>query len=162
MAQAAIALGSNLGDRDAHLSAALDAIAALPGTRILAVSDFVNTDPVGPLPQPAYLNAAALIFTPLEPRALLAALLLIERSHSRDRSREQRWGPRTLDLDLLLYDDRIIDEPGLTVPHPRLHERAFVLIPLAQIAPGLFVPTRGRTIGALLAELTPASPGAAR
>lgn len=157
MATAAIALGSNVGDRRAHLAAAADAIAHLPHSSLLSLSDFIPTDPVGPVPQDEYLNAAALIETGLDPRGLLDALLSIEQSRGRDRARERRWGPRTLDLDLLLYDGRVIDEPGLTIPHPRLHERAFVLMPLAQIGPDLVVPTLGRTIRGLLAELKPTS-----
>lgn len=151
--QAAIGLGSNLGDREGHLRAAYDALQGLPRTQVLAISDTIQTEPVGPVAQGPYLNAAALIRTELTARELLASLLEIERSRGRDRSREQRWGPRTLDLDLLLYGGRIIDEPGLTIPHPRLHERLFVLFPLAQIAKDARVPTRGRTVGELLAAL---------
>jgi 2-amino-4-hydroxy-6-hydroxymethyldihydropteridine diphosphokinase len=151
--QAAIGLGSNVGDRRAHIEAALVRIAALPGTELVAASDPIETDPVGPVAQGPYLNAAAVVQTRLPPRELLDALLTIERSRGRDRAREQRWGPRTLDLDLLLYGDRIVDEPGLTIPHPRLHERRFVLLPLARVAPELVVPTLGRTVGQLLTML---------
>ncbi|MEQ8769948.1 MAG: 2-amino-4-hydroxy-6-hydroxymethyldihydropteridine diphosphokinase [Phycisphaerales bacterium] len=140
---AAIALGSNLGDRTKHLDAGVLAIAELETTRTMALSEYVETDPIGPAGQGAYLNAAMVIETSLEPRALLDAMLDIERANGRDRDREERWGPRTLDLDLLLYANRVIDEPGLTLPHPRMHERMFVLGPLAQIAPGLEVPGRG-------------------
>jgi 2-amino-4-hydroxy-6-hydroxymethyldihydropteridine diphosphokinase len=143
---ASIGLGSNLGDRRAALLTALDAIEKLGGTSVLRVSDCMETEPVSPIPQPRYLNAAAIIETALPPRHLLHQLLAIERSLGRDRTKEQRWGPRTLDLDLLLYGDRIIDEPGLTIPHPRLHERAFVLTALAQIAPDLRVPTLNASI----------------
>lgn len=159
---ACIALGSNLGDRQAHLDAALDAIAALPGTRILRVSRYVQTDPVGPIPQGRYLNAAAIVETALPPRALLESLLAIEHARGRDRAAAPRWGPRTLDLDLLLYGNAVIDEPGLTVPHPRLHERAFVLEPLAEIAPNFPVPTLNRTIGDLWQVLRAAPPAAVR
>jgi len=161
---AAIALGSNIdspsASRAERLHAALHALDDPPRTRTLARSDFIETAPVGPIPQGAYLNAAAILETSLEPVALLARLLDIERAQGRDRAREGRWGPRTLDLDLLLYADRIVDQPGLTIPHPRLAERAFVLIPLAQIAPDWVVPgpsAGGQTVAQLLAALTATS-----
>lgn len=135
-----VALGSNLGDRAAHLEHALAALAALPSTRVVATSSVRETDPVGPPGQGPYLNAVAELRTALAPRALLAALLAVERERGRDRSREVRFGPRTLDLDLLAWGPatpggRSIDVPGLQVPHPRMHERRFVLDPLAEIAP---------------------------
>lgn len=154
-----VALGSNVGDRHAHIQAALDAITRLPGTRLLAVSPIIQTDPVGPVAQGPFLNAAAAVSTTLPPRKLLAHFQEIERTRGRDRSSERRWGPRTLDLDLLVFGDLVIDEPGLTIPHPRLHERRFVLEPLATIAPELVVPTLGRTVAELAASL-PARPGA--
>lgn len=148
-----IALGSNLasglGDRRSHIEAAFGAIGRLEGTRLSARSAVIETDPVGPPGQSRYLNAAAGVVTTLAPRELLDLLIGIERSRGRDRSREQRWGPRTLDLDLLLYGDLIIREPGLVVPHPRLHERTFVLEPLSQIAPEVVVPGLGRTVSEL-------------
>jgi len=150
---ACIALGSNLGDRRATITSAFDALAQIPSTSLDARSELVETDPVGPIDQPSYLNAAALIHTLLTPRDLLDALFSIERDHDRNRAHEERWGPRTLDLDLLLYADERIEEPGLTVPHPRLHERLFVLEPLAQVAPGTVVPGLGRSVADLLAEL---------
>ncbi len=148
-----IALGSNLGDREANIAGAIDAIAALPETQLVRSSTIIETDPVGPSGQGAYLNGAAWVRTLLEPRALLDALLTIESRFGRDRSREERWGPRTLDLDVLVYADRVIDEPGLSVPHPRLHERAFVLIPLCELAPDLVIPGRKETPREMLGEL---------
>lgn len=150
---AAIALGSNLGDRLAHLDAALTALARTPGLRLRRVSTVLQTEPVGPVPQGPYLNAVALAECSLEPEDLLAAMMAIERSRGRDRAAEPRWGPRTIDLDLLLLGDRVIDAPGLTLPHPRLHERAFVLVPLAEVAPTMEVPTLGWSVAALLADL---------
>ncbi len=143
---ACIALGSNLGDRHEYLTRALACIAALPETSLVAFSTFIETDPVGPVPQPGYLNAAAVIRTTLNPRGLLTSLLTIERSLGRDRAQEQRWGPRTLDLDLLLYDDLMLDQAGLTIPHPRMHERLFVLTPLAEVAPHFTVPGLRATV----------------
>ncbi len=139
MARAYIGLGSNLGDREAALRAAL----ALLGEDVVAVSSFHETDPVGYLDQPRFLNAAAALETELEPRPLLERLLEVERELGRTRD-GPRFGPRTIDLDLLLYADRIVDEPGLVVPHPRLAERRFVLEPLAELDPELGVPGLGR------------------
>jgi 2-amino-4-hydroxy-6-hydroxymethyldihydropteridine diphosphokinase len=142
-----VALGSNLGDRRAHLDAALSALDALPGTRLDAVSAIYETAPVGPPGQQDYLNAVARLSTTLAPLALLDALLSIEQS--RGRVRAERWGPRTLDLDLLVHGDAVLSDPRLTLPHPRLHERAFVLTPLADLAPDLRV--AGRTVAQHLA-----------
>lgn len=141
--RALVALGSNVGDRAAHLAAARAAMAALPGTRVLGRSAIHETDPVGPPGQGPYLNAVDLLSTTLAPRALLDALLAIEGDRGRDRSREVRNGPRTLDLDILAYGDAApggaarIAAPGLDVPHPRMAGRAFVLLPLAEVAPDL-------------------------
>jgi len=135
----ALALGSNLGDRNAHLDAAIAAIRALPSTRIVAVSRWIETDPVGPGVQGKYLNGAALIRTALSPQALLKELHRIEQSRGRVRSRSQRWEARTLDIDILTFGDLVLHEPNLTIPHPRLHERRFVLDPLAEIAPDLLI-----------------------
>ena len=140
--RAYVGLGANLGDREATLLAALDALAAVPGVRVVAVSAFRETDPVGYVDQPRFVNAVAALDTVLGARELLEAMLAIERSLGRTRD-GPRFGPRTIDLDLLLYGDAELDEPGMTVPHPRLHERAFVLEPLAELAPGLVVPGRG-------------------
>jgi 2-amino-4-hydroxy-6-hydroxymethyldihydropteridine diphosphokinase len=146
VARAYVALGSNLGDRRAHIEDALAAISKLPLTRLVARSDLFETAPVSDIPQGPYLNAAAAVDTFLAPRDLLDALLAIEHSHARDRSARERWGPRTLDLDLLTYGDTRMHIPGLTLPHPRLHERGFVLEPLVQIAPELVVPGLGRSV----------------
>ncbi len=140
-----VSLGSNLGHRSAHLVAAVTALRALPDVEIDAASRVYETDPVGPPPQEQYLNAALRVRTSRTPRRLLRALLEIERASGRRRA-EERNGPRTLDLDLLLYGDRVIDEPGLQVPHPRLHERAFVLEPLCEIAGSVLHPVLGERV----------------
>lgn len=147
---AAIAIGSNLGDRHATIHAGVRALGRVAGVRVVRLSSLIQTDPVGPPGQGPYLNAAALLDTNLVPRALLDAMLGVEREMGRDRSGGERWGPRTLDLDLLTYDCLVLHEDGLTLPHPRLGERAFVLLPLAEIAPGLVVPGAGRTVGSLV------------
>jgi 2-amino-4-hydroxy-6-hydroxymethyldihydropteridine diphosphokinase len=143
-----IALGSNLGDRRAILEAALRRLGESPGVQVKAVSPLFETDPVGPPPQGPYLNGAAELETRLAPRELLALLHRIEASAGRQRGPE-RDRPRTLDLDLLFYGSRCIDEPGLTVPHPRLHQRAFVLEPLRAIAPDLVHPGLGESVETL-------------
>jgi 2-amino-4-hydroxy-6-hydroxymethyldihydropteridine diphosphokinase len=147
-----VGLGSNLGDRDATLRRAVEAMRELPGTEVREVSTFRDTEPVGIRDQPRFLNGAVELETELSPKELLEGLLAIERSLGRDRSGVPPGGPRTIDLDLLLYDDATIDEPGLEVPHPRLHERRFALEPLAELDPALEVPGRG-PVEALLAEL---------
>ena len=142
MTRAYVALGANLGDRERTLRAAVDALAAEDGIEVVAVSTLRETEPVGVGEQPRFLNGAAELETTLTARELLARLLAVEQRFGRVRIPGER-GPRTLDLDLLLYGDEVIDEPGLAVPHPRLHERSFVLEPLAELAPGLVVPGRG-------------------
>jgi 2-amino-4-hydroxy-6-hydroxymethyldihydropteridine diphosphokinase len=142
--RAYVALGSNLGDREATLLAAVDALAAEPGIDGVAVSRLFDTEPVGYVDQPRFLNGAAALETTLTARELLELLLAVERRFGRSRDGVPAQGPRTLDLDLLLYGEAEIDEPGLSVPHPRLHERRFVLEPLADLDPGLEVPGRGR------------------
>jgi 2-amino-4-hydroxy-6-hydroxymethyldihydropteridine diphosphokinase len=137
-----IGLGSNLADPLVQVRRALMELESLPGTRVTARSSLYRTSPVGYLEQPDFINAAASVQTTLKPEALLAALLAIENRHGRRRT--MRNAPRTLDLDLLLYGEEVLDQDGLTLPHPRLHERAFVLAPLAEIAPGAMVPGRGR------------------
>lgn len=151
MTRAYVALGANLGAREATIRAALAELAAVPGVEVVAVSTLRETDPVGFVDQPRFLNGAAALETTLEARALLEELLAVERAFGRARDVPAQ-GPRTLDLDLLLYDAAEIDEPGLTVPHPRLHERRFVLEPLSELDPSLEVPGKGR-VQTLLAEL---------
>jgi 2-amino-4-hydroxy-6-hydroxymethyldihydropteridine diphosphokinase len=156
---AAIALGSNLasnldsatGDRAANLRTAIEHLGAF-GT-LVAVSSFYDTAPVGYLDQPRFLNAAALLATTLPPLELLDRLLDIERSMGRDRSATVPKGPRVIDLDLLLYGEEVIETTTLTLPHPALRERRFVLEPLAEIAPNMFDPVTGLRIAALLALL---------
>jgi 2-amino-4-hydroxy-6-hydroxymethyldihydropteridine diphosphokinase len=138
--RAYVGLGANLGEREPTLRVALARLDAVDGVRVVAVSSFRETEPVGLLDQPRFLNAAAELETTLAPRALLDALLAVERVLGRDRSVEARWGPRTIDLDLLLYGDEEIDEAGLTVPHPRLGERRFVIEPLLELDPELSLP----------------------
>jgi 2-amino-4-hydroxy-6-hydroxymethyldihydropteridine diphosphokinase len=151
MVLAYIGLGSNLGDREAAIRAALERLAASPEIEVEAVSSLRETDPVGYVDQPRFLNGAAALRTELPPRTLLERLQEVERELGRDRS-GPRFGPRTIDLDLLLYGTEQIDENGLEIPHPRLAERRFVLEPLAELDSALAVPGRG-SVRALLAGL---------
>jgi 2-amino-4-hydroxy-6-hydroxymethyldihydropteridine diphosphokinase len=144
-----IGLGANLGDREGNVRAALE---RLRGLGPLRVSSFRETEPVGVIDQPSFLNAAAELETDLPPRELLARLLEIEHDFGRERAEETRWGPRPIDLDLLVYGAETIEEPGLTVPHPRLAERRFALEPLHELAPDLTLPD-GRRIRDLLDAL---------
>jgi len=146
-----IGIGSNLGDREGTIRTALERLGEIGCIRVVKVSGLRETDPVGFLDQPAFLNAVAELETTLAPRELLETLLDVERGLGRTRE-GPRFGPRTIDLDLLLYGDLVTEEPGLTVPHPRLHERRFALEPLAELAPGLTIPGRGK-VEDLLAEL---------
>ncbi len=143
-----IGLGSNLATPLLQLRSALAGLAALPHTRLIAQSSFYASDPLGPADQPRYVNAVAALDTELSPLALLDALQTIELEQGRTRKAE-RWGPRTLDLDILLFGEHQLDEPRLTVPHYHIHARAFVLYPLAEIAPGLQLPD-GRALTELL------------
>ncbi len=145
-----IAMGSNLGNRHANIQGGLDAISLLASTKIVRCSTIIETDPIGPGKQECYLNGVVHIETDFEPRVLLDALLQIEAGFGRERAKEVRWGSRTLDLDVLVYGDLVIDEPGLEIPHPRLHTRSFVLVPLAEIAPDLMLPGYKKTPQALL------------
>jgi 2-amino-4-hydroxy-6-hydroxymethyldihydropteridine diphosphokinase len=150
MASAYIGVGSNLGDRERAIEDALRLLDAHQGIDVAAVSKIRETDPVGVVDQPRFLNAAARLETNLPPRVLLNRLLGVERELGRVRI--ERYGPRIIDLDLLVYDDEVVDGPGLRVPHPHLHERRFVLEPLNDLDPSLEVPGRGQ-VRALLAEL---------
>ncbi len=167
MTRVCIGIGSNLGDRLAHVDAALAALASLRETRLLAVSDIIETAPVGPVEQGAFLNAAAVLDTELSPRQLLAELVNIEQSRGRPvEGQRVKWGPRPLDLDILLYGSQIVDEPatpsqpGLQIPHPQMHLRDFVLRPLAQIIPEMRHPVLGLTINELFTQRKPSPSGA--
>lgn len=142
MEVAYIALGSNLEQPQRQLQLGFTALAGLPETQLIAQSSLYRSAAVGYVNQPDFVNAVAAIHTALTPRALLDALLTIERAHGRQRVFAN--APRTLDLDIALYGERLINEPGLCVPHPRMHERAFVLVPLAEIAPDALVTGHGR------------------
>ncbi len=147
-----IALGSNLGDREINLLRAIAEIGKLKDTKIRNISGFYDTQPVGPVAQENFLNSVLLLETSLTPRELLAELQRIETEVFK-RKRTVQWGPRAMDLDILLFDNLVIAEENLTIPHPRLHERRFVLAPLAEIAPDLVHPQSGTTVGKMLREL---------
>jgi len=150
MTRAYVGLGANLGSREETLREAIVILDRAPGVDVLAVSELRETEPVGPIEQPSFLNGAVELETTLSARRLLDLLLDAERALGRIRG--ERWGPRVVDLDLLVFGDEAIDEPGLEVPHPRLAERTFALEPLAELAPELVIPGRGR-VSDLLAEL---------
>src|ERR1700722_1668758 len=152
MPEAIIALGGNVGDVRATFGKAIANICGMAQAALLARSSDYATPPWGEADQPRFINACIEIDTGLDPHALLFVLHKVEQKFGRDRAKEQRWGPRTLDLDLIAYDDVRIEKPGLTLPHPRLFERAFVLVPLAEISPDRVI--GGRSIASALAELS--------
>jgi 2-amino-4-hydroxy-6-hydroxymethyldihydropteridine diphosphokinase len=156
MSKVLIGVGSNLGDREFLIRKAVEAMRDLPRTLVVRVSSLYDTDPVGEVDQPAFLNAVVWLETTLEPRELLWQLLLIEKRMGRVRS--QRWGPRPIDLDLLFYDDETISEPDLTVPHPEAHRRGFVLLPLLELDPDFVHPSTGESIKKLIKKLPPNPP----
>ena len=161
MPEALLALGGNVGDVRTTLDRAIAALCDGTEVQLLARSSDYRTPPWGVTEQPAFINCAIVAATELPPSALLARAQAVERGFGRDRAQERRWGPRTLDIDLIAYDDVALNTPELTLPHPRLFERAFVLAPLAEIAPAWRHPVTGRTAKELLAEL-PARPRARR
>jgi 2-amino-4-hydroxy-6-hydroxymethyldihydropteridine diphosphokinase len=146
VARAFLGLGSNVGDRLANLQGALDLMSARPDVRPLRSSRVYETDPVGGPPQPDFLNAVVEVETALSPMELLRACMEVE--DELGRVREERWGPRTIDIDVLTLDEEIVDEPDLTIPHPRMHERGFVLVPLLELAPDPVLPG-GRRVATL-------------
>jgi 2-amino-4-hydroxy-6-hydroxymethyldihydropteridine diphosphokinase len=148
VARAYVGLGANLGPKEVTILRAVDLLGATSGIDVLELSRLRETDPVGVTEQPQFLNGAVALETTLTPRQLLEVLLSIERELGRVREGE-RWGPRTIDLDLLVYGDETVDEPGLRIPHPRLHERRFALEPLAELEPELEVPGLGKVSDAL-------------
>jgi 2-amino-4-hydroxy-6-hydroxymethyldihydropteridine diphosphokinase len=152
VAKVLIALGGNLGDVRTTFQKAIANICGMTQGALLARSSDYSTTPVGDEQQPRFINACIEIETDLDPHALLFTLHKIENKFGRDRANERRWGPRTLDLDVIAYDDLTLDKPELTLPHPRLFERAFVLVPLVQIAPDRLI--AGRSLASALAELS--------
>ncbi|OFW70939.1 MAG: 2-amino-4-hydroxy-6-hydroxymethyldihydropteridine diphosphokinase [Actinobacteria bacterium RBG_16_68_12] len=150
MARAYVGLGANVGPREETLRQAVELLATEDGVEVVGVSTLRETDPVGVVDQPRFLNGAVAVETTLPPRELLDVLLRIERTLGRVRD-GTRWGPRTIDLDLLVFADEVVDEPGLRVPHPRLQERGFALEPLAELDPGLVIPGAGRVLDVLSA-----------
>ncbi len=156
MSKVFVAVGSNLGDREFLIRKAVEAMRDLPRTIVVRVSSLYDTDPVGDVDQPAFLNAVVWLETTLEPRELLWQLLLIEKRMGRVRS--QRWGPRPIDLDLLFYGEDAVDEPDLKIPHPEAHRRAFVLLPLSELDPEFVHPSTGESIRKMIKKLPPNPP----
>ncbi len=155
--RAYVGLGSNLGDREANLHGALGMLDAREEISVVKTSSFIETEPVGgPAGQGMFLNAAAAVDTTLSPRELLGACQDVERALGRERG--VRWGPRTMDIDILLYSEDVVHEPDLEIPHRRMREREFVLAPLAEIAPDALHPVLEKTAGGMLAEMCPRSP----
>lgn len=150
-----VAIGANQGDRRAQCERAVAALGRVPGVQVLRVSAWRETRAEGPVAQGDFINGVAQVATTLPPRALLEACLAVERAMGRQRG--QRWGPRVIDLDVLLFGDAVVDEPGLAVPHPEMTRRRFVLEPLAEIAPDAVHPGTGLTAADLLARLAPAA-----
>lgn len=148
-----VGLGSNLGEREAQIRSAIEQLGKMPRSRFVKASSVYDTDPVGDPDQPRFLNAVACIETELTPGEVLWNLLLIEQRLGRVRSKTRKWGPRTIDLDLIFYGDQVVEEENLTVPHPEAHLRAFVLAPLAELAPDLVHPALGERVVTLLAQL---------
>jgi 2-amino-4-hydroxy-6-hydroxymethyldihydropteridine diphosphokinase len=153
LTRAYVGLGANLGDREATIRRAVELLGAEPGIEVVAVSTLRETEPVGYTDQPPFLNGAAALDTDLPPRALLDRLLAVEQALGRVRDAGPRFGPRRIDLDLLLYGAEIVDEPGLTVPHPRLAERRFALEPLCELDRGLSLPDGRRLLDLLGSQL---------
>ncbi len=154
--KAFVGLGSNLGERESMIRLALDDLSRLSSTRLVRASSLYDTEPVGDVDQPNFLNAVAQLDTELTPRQLLWNLLLIERRLGRVRTRH--WGPRVIDLDLLLYGSEVVDEPDLKVPHPELIRRSFVLVPLVELDPLIVHPVTGETLVAHLSRLNARPP----
>ena len=153
MTRVFVGIGSNLGDREFLIRNAVEGLRAMPRTAVLRVSSLYDTDPVGEVEQPPFLNAVAWLESELEPRELLWHLLLIEKRMGRVRA--QRWGPRSIDLDLLFFGDTALDEPDLKVPHPEAHRRAFVLYPLHELDPDFLHPVTGEHIRKMMKRLDP-------
>jgi 2-amino-4-hydroxy-6-hydroxymethyldihydropteridine diphosphokinase len=147
-----IGFGSNLGNRIENCKNAIESLETLPNCILLKTSSFYESEPIGLVEQPSFINGVILLETAKDAHSLLRQMLAIETSFGRMRT--LNWGPRTIDLDLLFFDDQIIETPELSVPHPFLHERRFVLLPLNEISPGFHHPSLGKTVGELLADLT--------